>query len=173
MLPKQPGQEAFLTLIAGNKALIHKVCNLYEENPSLRADLYQEIVLNLWKNFDKYSERAAFSTWMYRVAINTAISLYRKETLRMPRINYSAEFPQVADSPPAREQQLQMDQLYKALRQLPEVDRALVLMYLDDCSYKKMEEVMGIKETTLRVRMNRIKDKLRELTKEEEAYEYR
>jgi RNA polymerase sigma-70 factor, ECF subfamily len=173
MLPKQPPKEEFLALVQGHKSLIHKVCNLYEENPSLRPDLYQEIVLNLWKNFEKFNGEAAFSTWMYRVAINTAISLYRKETLRSPRINYSAAFPQVADSPPAREQQLQLEQLYRALRQLPEVDRALVMMYLDDCSYKKMEEVMGIKEATLRVRMNRIKDKLRELTKEEEeVYEY-
>lgn len=171
MLPKQAQQEAFLKQIESNKALIHKVCHLYEENPSLRSDLYQEIVLNLWKNFDNFNGQAAFSTWMYRVAINTAISVYRKETLRSPKINYAAEFPQIADNSPPHTQQLQLQALYKALRQLPEVDRALVLMYLDDCSYKDMEEVMGIKEATLRVRMNRIKDKLRELTKEH-SYEH-
>jgi len=172
MLPQKRPQQEFVELIGSTHALILKVCNLYEENPSLRGDLYQEIVLNLWKNYDKFNRQAAFSTWMYRVAINTAISLYRKETLRSPRINYSAEFPQIADSPPNKEQQAQLEQLYKALRQLPETDRALVLMYLDDCSYKKMEDVMGMKEATLRVRMNRVKDKLRELTKKEEVYEH-
>lgn len=160
MLPKHPQTGEFLQLINSHQALIHKVCHLYEENPSLRGDLYQEIILNLWKNFGKFNGEAAFSTWMYRVAINTAISIYRKHTLRSPRINSNAALPEIADTPSSIDKE-QLEALYKALRELPEIDRAIVMLYLDDCSYRQMEDIIGIKEATLRVRMNRIKEKLR------------
>ena len=79
----------------------------------------------------------------------------------MPRVA-SDEFPEMADDLPEDKKE-QLEQLYKAVRKLPDVERALVLLYLDDCSYKEMEQVMGIIEPTLRVKMNRIKEKLRQL----------
>jgi len=158
-------QHEFVQLLNQHQPLIHKVCNLYEHGPSDREDLFQEIVVQLWKAYPKFRGESKFSTWLYRIALNTAISGLRK------RKNHIASFEpdnlptDIQDEIYSKEKELQLDQLYSAIRQLSEIERALVMLYLEGKSYAEMEEIIGVNESTLRVKMNRTKEKLRQLVK--------
>lgn len=154
-------QDIFANLIDQNQGIIHKVCRSYADTQEEHQDMFQEIVLQLWKSFDSFKEEAKFSTWMYRVALNTAITLFRKKK----RTISTTEMEQ---APPIRFQESmdadtkeQVDILYKAIKKLTEVERALVLLYLDEKPYKEIAETIGISEINARVKMNRVKAKLK------------
>lgn len=160
-------QPEFLGLIKANQGIIHKICRLYAGQTSDQEDLYQEVIVQLWKSFSSFRGDSKFSTWIYRVALNTAISHQRKKN-RSVSIHYSdKDLPDQPDAVKGEEEE-QLNQLYKAIAQLGEIEKALVMLYLDDRSYEEMEEIMGINQNNLRVKMNRIKEKLRKLTKEVE-----
>ncbi|WP_276480835.1 RNA polymerase sigma factor [Paraflavitalea pollutisoli] len=158
----QQRKEAFAEQIAGNEALIWKICHLYGNTPEDRQDLFQEIMVQTWQSFDQFRGEAKFSTWVYQVALNTAISGIRKKR-RSITIMPQEVMSDMADHSPPDDEQLQM--LHKAIRQLNGIEKALTLLYLEDRSYREMEAILGISEATLRVKMNRVKEKLRKLTK--------
>lgn len=160
-------QETFIRLVNEHRGILYKVCRLYCAATQDRQDLFQEIVIQLWRAYPSFRGDAKFSTWLYRIALNTAISDLRKKNRRrfipadpdslpdqLQDIQYSGE----------KEEQLQL--LYTAIERLTEVEKALTMLYLEDKSYNEMEEIMGIPQNNLRVKMNRIKDKLRKITKE-------
>lgn len=159
-------QNEFLRIVNENQGIIRKVCHLYARDEAGKEDLYQEIVIQLWKSYASFRGESKFSTWMYRIALNTAISDLRKQSrradLKFPEF-IPREEADVKDD--ARDEQLK--QLYAAIQKLSEVEKAVVMLYLDDKSYEEMEEILGISNGNLRVKMNRIKDKLRTITKEE------
>ena len=124
--------------------------------------MYQEIVLQLWHAYPRFRGEAKFSTWLYRVAINTAISGLRKRKDFIESFEPD-DLPSNEQDSPYQEEQLA--QLYRAIEQLNDIDKAIVMLYLEDKSYEDMEEIMGISSGTLRVKMNRIRQKLRQLTK--------
>jgi RNA polymerase sigma-70 factor, ECF subfamily len=161
----EPRQAEFASLIRQHQALIYKVCHLYCKREADKEDLFQEIVFQLWKSFPQFRGQAAFTTWMYRVALNTAISGVRKN--RFNRLTtYMDEMPvnlPLRDEG-TREQKEQMDQLRLAITQLSDVEKSIVMLYLEERSYEEMEAILGIKVPNLRVKMNRIKEKLRKLT---------
>lgn len=160
MAPQQR-KEAFIEQIAGNEALIWKICRLYGNTEEDRQDLFQEIMIQTWQSFDKFRGEAKFSTWLYQVALNTAISGIRKKK-RTIQIVQRETIPDMADhSPPPDDEQLK--HLYKAISKLNGIEKALTLLYLEDRSYKEMETILGISESTLRVKMTRVKEKLRQL----------
>ena len=156
-------KETFVSLINEHKALIYKVCNTYCDQPAERQDLFQEILIQLWKSYPQFRGDARFSTWLYRIALNTAISGLRKKRVNITPLETAPvavmEIP--AEHPGMKEQ---MDALNKAINRLSTVEKAIVMMYLDEKSYEEMEAVFGISQNTLRVKMNRIKEKLRKLT---------
>lgn len=164
-LQVQELKQLFEQEIKEHELLVHKICRMYAYSDADRQDLFQDIVIELWRAYPQFKRNAKFSTWLYRVAINTAITgLRRKRDL----ITYyePAELPVDArdeDSSKADEERLQ--QLYKAIAHLNQVEKAIVMLYMEDHSYEEMEEILGISSGTLRVKMNRIKEKLRELTK--------
>ena len=127
-----------------------------------RNDLYQDIVLQLWHAYPKFRGEAKFSTWLYRVAINTAISGLRKRKDFIQSVEPN-ELPSHQYDVPYEEDQL--TELYRAIEQLNDIDKAIVMLYLEDKNYDEMQEILGISSSTLRVKMNRIKEKLRQLTK--------
>jgi RNA polymerase sigma-70 factor (ECF subfamily) len=102
---------------------------------------------------------------MYRIALNTALTQYRRGKLKVPLNFIGFEFKDVIDKNDSSDQQENIDLLYSAISNLNEVEKAIVMLYLDDKSYEEMEEVLGISMGTLRVKMNRIKEKLRQITK--------
>jgi len=144
--------------------MIHKICNLYGHTPHEREDLFQEIVVQLWKGYPGFRGDAKFSTWLYRVALNTAISGLRKKEKYIAYVDPSILPTTLQDLNDTNTEQEQLQQLYEAIRKLGEIDRAITMLYLEDRSYEEMEEILGITQNNLRVKMNRIKEKLRKLT---------
>lgn len=154
-------EHKFVTELETNQNIVHKVCSLYTSNKDAHKDLFQEITIQLWKAYPKFRGDSKFSTWMYRVALNTAITLYRKSKRRVPTQNYdSVIFKIKADEYDATEEQ-QLKLMYNAIRQLGDIDKALVFLYLEEKDYAEISETLGISEVNARVKMNRIKNKLR------------
>ena len=155
-------EKEFSKLIKDNQGLIIKVSRLYTNSPEDEQDLFQEIVLQLWRSYDTFKGNSKISTWMYRVALNTAITLFRKKT-KSPQTDelmdfHYKDFPEDDD-----EKQQQISLLYKVIKMLPRVERAIVMMYLDDQPYREIAETLGISEVNARVKMNRLKKNLKEL----------
>lgn len=166
-MPQPAAHEEFIRLINNCTGIIYKVCALYASTAADREDLFQEIVIQLWKAFPKFRGDAKFSTWLYRVALNTAISDLRKQN-RTVELSFPEFIPrEMTDINESSEKEEQLRQMYAAISRLSEIDRAVVMLYLEDKSYEEMEEILGVNQNNLRVKMNRIKEKLRQLTKTE------
>jgi RNA polymerase sigma factor (sigma-70 family) len=143
--------------------VIHKICRLYTKSSAEHKDLFQEITIQLWSAYPKFRGEAKFSTWMYRVGINTAISLYRKSKRKIQSFSFddvAFKIPQDYSYDHTEDQQLSA--IYHAVKELNDIDKALVFLYLEDKSYKEISETMGISEVNARVRMNRVKKKLKQ-----------
>ena len=154
-------ERQFVTELESNQNIVHKVCTLYTNDQDSHKDLFQEITIQLWNAYPKFRGDAKFSTWMYRIALNTAITLYRKTKNRVVTQDYeSVIFKIKADEYDETEEQ-QLRLMYKAVKELGDVDKALVFLYLEDKNYTEIAETMGIPEVNARVKMNRIKTKLR------------
>lgn len=154
-------EHQFVTELQDNQNIVHKVCTLYTNDRNSHNDLFQEITIQLWKAYPKFRGEAKFSTWMYRVALNTAITLYRKSKRRITTQDYESVIYKIkADEYDETEEQ-QLKLMYKAVRQLGDIDKALVFMYLEDKNYTEISETLGITEVNARVKMNRIKNKLK------------
>ena len=155
-------EKEFSQLVKDNQGLIIKVSRLYTNSPEDEQDLFQEIVLQLWRSYDSFKGQSKISTWMYRVALNTAITLFRKKT-KSPQTDELMDFHQKNFMEDDDERQQQVSLLYKVVKMLPKVERAIVMMYLDDLPYKDIAENLGISEVNARVKMNRLKKTLKEL----------
>jgi len=152
----------FISLIKEHERMIHKVCYIYADNRDDRKDLYQEIVLQAWKSFKSFRGDARFSTWLYQVAINTAITGLHRRKRSVVTNTYDGNLPEPADD---RTDNKQLELLHRAIAKLNEIEKAMVMLYLDDKSYDEMQDILGIPNGTLRVKMTRIKEKLRQITK--------
>jgi RNA polymerase sigma-70 factor, ECF subfamily len=160
----------FKTLVTEHGGIVLKVARAYTRTNEDCQDLAQEILLQVWRSLPQFEGRASAATWSYRVALNTAIGWQRKECRR--RANHRPLF-EVEELPDAgadggadvggRET---VERLYAAIHELPKTDAALVLLYLDDLSYREMAEVLGISESNVGVKLNRAKKALSELMKE-------
>jgi RNA polymerase sigma-70 factor (ECF subfamily) len=145
--------------------MLYKVCNLYCSAEHDKQDLFQEIVIQLWKAFPRFRGDSKFGTWLYRIALNTAISGLRKQKKNIQTMEPDQLPTEIQDIQYNKDKEEKIQQLYKAIHQLPEIERGIVMLYLEDRSYEEMEEILGINQNNLRVKMNRIKEKLRKLTK--------
>lgn len=154
----------FEKLIAQNELLIYKVCRIYVKSDADIKDLFQDILLQLWRSFPSFRGDSKFSTWLYRVAINTAIRAVNNQKA-LARNQESLAFSAVIVEDHCRTSEDQIKEMYSAIDKLNEIEKAIIMLYLEDRSYEEMEEVLGISQGTLRVKMNRIKDKIRQLTK--------
>ncbi len=163
-LQKQEVEKAFEKHIREHELLLHKVCRIYAFTDADRQDLFQEIVIQLWKAYPQFRGNARLSTWMYRVAINTAITGLRKKKDFIQSYE-PADLPVQADDDLASlAKEDQSNRLFAAIEQLNPVEKAIVMLYMEDRSYEEMEDILGILQGTIRVKMSRIKDKLRQLT---------
>ncbi len=152
-------EEEFLDLIDQNQKLIHNVCRMYTDNVDDHQDLFQEIMVQLWKGYGNFKNESKVSTWMYRVSLYTAIS-YIKKVIKLrealPHLDLDLSYEQPSLEPDAT-------QLQKAIERLDDGDRAIVLLHLDEKTYKEMADILGISETNVGVRLNRVKKKLKNL----------
>ncbi|OMP32775.1 RNA polymerase sigma factor [Mangrovimonas sp. DI 80] len=154
-------EHSFVKLLEEHQNIVHKVCRLYTNNQDAHNDLFQEITIQLWKAYPKFRGDAKFSTWMYRVGLNTAITLYRKskrriDTQEFDTVQFKIKSEEYDDT---EEQQLKL--LYNAVYQLNDIEKALVFLFLEDKNYKEISETLGISEVNARVKMNRVKTKLK------------
>ncbi|GGF28940.1 RNA polymerase sigma factor [Hymenobacter cavernae] len=154
-------KEQFLLLINSHQGLIQKVGNLYGNSKEDREDLFQDIVLQLWRSYPTFRGGSKVTTWMYRVALNTALTRLRKETKAERFVELGSEAFQVpaVEGGPSEE----MAAMHRAIRRLSPVDQALTLLYLEDCSYREIAEVLGISETNVGFKLHKIKSQLRTL----------
>jgi RNA polymerase sigma-70 factor, ECF subfamily len=162
---QQELQDAFVGLIKEHERIIYKICYLYADIQANRDDLYQEIVVQAWRGYPKFRGDAKFSTWLYQVALNTAMSGFAKEK-KSPLV-YSTDgyLPEAAYDNTGKEEAEKSAILYAAISKLNDIEKALVMLYLDGKSYEEMEKIMGIPNGALRVKMTRIKDKLKTIAK--------
>ncbi|WP_114905246.1 RNA polymerase sigma factor [Kordia sp. SMS9] len=153
----------FVTELERHQNIVHKVCRIYTSNKDQHNDLFQEITIQLWKAYPKFRGDSKFSTWMYRVALNTAITLYRKSKRRVKTQDYESVIFKISseDYDDTEEEQLKL--MYKAIKQLSDIEKALIFLYLEDKNYKEIAQTIGITEVNARVKMNRIKTKLRKI----------
>lgn len=155
-------EREFSQLVKDNQGLIIKVSRLYTNSPEDEQDLFQEIVLQLWRSYDTFRGQSKISTWMYRVALNTAITLFRKKT-KSPQTDELMDYHHRDYVEDDDEKQQQISLLYKVVKMLPKMERAIVMMYLEDLPYREIAETLGISEVNARVKMNRLKKTLKEL----------
>ena len=151
----------FLLDFENNQGIIHKICRIYTTDSDAHKDLFQEITIQLWKNYSKFRGDSKFSTWAYRVALNTAISLYRKSSKRIKTEDYSDIEYKIQSVEYDDNQELQLKALYAAIHQLNDIDKALIFLYLEDKPFKEISITLGISDINARVKMNRAKEKLR------------
>jgi RNA polymerase sigma factor (sigma-70 family) len=156
-------QGVFLSFIEANKGIIYKVSNSYCKVREDRKDLVQEIILQLWKSFDNYNEQYKHSTWVYRIALNVAISFYRKENTRK---EISNSFPEgifnIVDLKEDNTIEAGVNFLQQFIAELKELDKALMLLYLEEKSHKEIAEIIGITETNVATKISRIKNILKQ-----------
>jgi RNA polymerase sigma factor (sigma-70 family) len=156
-------EQKFAKELEQHQNIIHKVCRSYTNNEAAHKDLFQEITIQLWKAYPKFRGESKFSTWMYRVAFNTAISLFRKtkRNVETTQIYDNLKELEYHDYDDSTDKQLKL--LYEAIYSLNDIEKALALMYLEDKSYKEISKTLGISEVNARVKMNRTKTKLKNI----------
>ena len=156
-------EQSFVAQLQANQNIIHKICRFYTAGEDALKDLLQEITIQLWKAYPKFRGDSKFSTWTYRVALNTAITLYRKTKRTVSTVEYESHQHFVKDVDYNYEEEEQIKLMYKAVYQLNDIEKALVFMYLEDKDYQEIAETLGISEVNARVKMNRIKGKLKKI----------
>ena len=165
MSPAAPSTD-FVAVINEYQPLLRRVCRLYCADADDRQDLFQEVVLQLWRAWPKYvpQEGAKLSTWLYRIALNVAISNLRQRTRRPQPTGLDGEALHLAQAAePIGYEPEEMAALYRAINRLSEVDKAFVLLYLEERTYEEMAEILGITQNNVRVKMHRVQDKLRHM----------
>jgi len=156
-------EKSFVQQLQENQNLIHKICRLYTNGEDAHKDLFQEITIQLWKAYPQFRGDSKFTTWAYRVALNTAITLYRKKTKTINTIEFDNKLHKIDQDEYNYEEEEHIKLLYKAVQQLNDIEKALVFMYLEDKDYSEIAETLGITEVNARVKMNRIKGKLKNI----------
>ncbi|MFC0875358.1 RNA polymerase sigma factor [Saccharicrinis sp. FJH2] len=154
-------KEKFISIIGNHKNLIYKICRTYCSDANKRKDLEQEILIQLWNAYPKFDGRVKITTWLYKVALNTAISFYRMDIRYTKNLIY---FDRTVISEIPDTQTVQNDNselLYKYIDQFSEFDKALMLLYLDDLSYKDIAGILGITESNVGTKLNRIRQTLK------------
>jgi RNA polymerase sigma factor (sigma-70 family) len=159
------GQE-FLSRIEQHKGILYKVSKMYMDRTDDQEDLFQEIVLQLWKAYDSFKNESLFSTWMYRVAINTAIVFLKNEKRKTDKFELkSTEIEEEARDSEVKESQI--EHFYRAVQKLEKIDKAIIFYQLEGFSHKEIGQNLGISEVNARVKLNRAKEKLKELIKKQ------
>jgi RNA polymerase sigma-70 factor, ECF subfamily len=171
-LNSTPGDEhRFLELLHENRNKILRVCRVYAWNSADQDDLYQEILFQIWRSLPALKEKHFANTWLYRVAINTALSFVRKRATRSERVVHfePADLTRAIESRQNSEENTgdRMAQLYTAIYKLDPLEKALVTLFLEDFTYEQMAEATGISPSNVGVMLHRAKKKLSCLLKEE------
>lgn len=163
-IPTETEQE-FMQIIRDSERIIYKICYMYTTPQVSLNDLYQEVVLNLWKAFPKFRHECKTSTWLYRIALNTCISYFRKEKNTPDFVTLTNEADQLTDeNDPVQEM---LKQMYRMISHLGQLDKSIILLYLEDKSYSEMAEITGLSVTNIATKLSRIKEKLKKMKQQD------
>ena len=155
-------EHQFELLVRQHKRTVYTVCYMFSHNKAEIDDLFQEILIRLWNGFDHYEGRSSARTWLYRVALNTAINQDKKERRRIETVPLTVDInPYEADNPKTE----QVRKLHDLISQLELIDRSLVLLWLEGISYDEIGAIIGITPNNVGVRLLRIKEKLVKMSK--------
>ncbi len=156
-------EREFTELVNNHKGIIYKVCHLYCQDSEDTKDLFQEIVIQLWKAYPGFRREAKISTWIYKIALNTALTSLKKEG----RNKLSKSISEADFEIPALEStdNEHINTLYQAIQQLTEIEKAIIMLYLDEKNYDEITDIIGISKTNVGVKLNRIKLKLSKIIK--------
>lgn len=162
-MDKIENADIFLSVIQSNKGIIYKIANMYCKKAEDRQDLFQEIIIQLWKSFDNYDDNFKHSTWIYRISLNVAISFYRKENSRRKIANSLTDgIINCSDDDCSEDTETDLGILQQMIAQLKDLDKALMLLYLEEKSHKEIAQIIGISETNVATKINRIKNNFKE-----------
>ena len=155
-------EKEFLGMIEEQKRTIYKVCYMYANDQDDLNDLFQETVLNLWKGYPKYRGDSTFNTWVYRIAMNTCITFLRRSNTRLQTVPMTAQMAGclVTDE----ETEARLKELYTLINQLGKLERALILLWLEERNYQEMADILGISKVNVGVKLNRIREKLKRMS---------
>ncbi len=156
-------EREFLQIIKENQGIIHKVSNIYCDDQDDRNDLFQEIVAQLWKSYPSFRQESKVTTWMYRVALNTAITSFKKQKRRPDQTRLTYENFQLKDDNYDHETEENIKLLHRAVALLTGIEKSIIILYLEDKKYEEIAEITGITQNYVRVKMNRIKKKLKKI----------
>lgn len=159
-------EQEFLARIESNRGILIKVSKLYMDTQEDREDLMQEIVIRLWTNYKTFEGKSSFSTWMYRVAVNTAITFLRKEKRRPVATTEIEQVPDLKADDAAAEQAVQMQFFYKAVQHLNAIEKAIIFYFMEGLSHREISAHLGISENNARVKLSRTKEKLQDILKQ-------
>nr|WP_262710472.1 sigma-70 family RNA polymerase sigma factor [Empedobacter tilapiae] len=151
-----------------HKGILYKISRMYMDNSEDQNDLIQEIILQLWKSFERFKGNSQFSTWMYRVSLNTALTYFKKENKKTSRYTFLENVDQI-DEVDSDEKETQLELFYKAVHELNKVEKALIFLFLEGQSHKEISSNLGISEGNARVKLNRTKEKIQIIIKK---YDY-
>ena len=165
-MTKEERERVFIALINEYKRIIYKICYLYSNSEDDLKDLYQDVILNLWKSYQTFNGECKLSTWVYKVTLNTSISLLRREKKRKNNVPILD-----MDIPYQETSKLEdVELMYRLINRLQNVDKILILLWLEERSYEEISEIVGISKTNVAVKLLRAKVKLKNmLNKEEES----
>jgi RNA polymerase sigma factor (sigma-70 family) len=159
-------EQEFLNRIEKHKGILYKVSKMYMDNADDQQDLFQEIVCQLWKSYESFRNESQFSTWMYRVAVNTAIVFLKKEKRKVDKYEIVSENIKEEEGD-SHIKESQLDHFYKAVQKLEKIDKAIIFYQLEGFSHKEIGDNLGISEGNARVKLNRAKEKLKEIIKKQ------
>jgi RNA polymerase sigma-70 factor, ECF subfamily len=156
-------ENEYLEILETNQKILFKICNFYADTKEQRKDLFGEMVYQLWRSFPDFNKKSKVSTWIYRLSLNTALN-FRREKEKHSRLSFIPDYITISPIP------IQMDdieddlaEIRESLRILSEIDKTIVLLYLEGCSHKVIAEIVGTTETNIGTRMGRIKIKLKSI----------
>jgi len=158
-MEKQKIEAEFLDMLRNYNRIIYKVASFYTDANTTLDDLYQDVVLNLWKSFPNFRKESEVSTWIYRIALNTCVSFYRNTRRRPDCVEITPDIQVHVEENEA------VAELYACINRLGKLERALILLWLEDRPYKEIAEIMGITATNVSTKINRIKEKLKQISK--------
>jgi len=160
---KSDFKESFLLLLESHKGIIYKISHAYASTYEDRKDLFQEIVLNLWKAYPSFKGNSKISTWIYRVGLYTAITNFRRQVKQIKYESLQREFYEKSINDFRDYEDADVKSLYLAIGKLSKVDKAIIILLLEENSYKEISNIMGIKPAAVGMRIKRAKDKLANL----------
>jgi len=156
-------KEEFLKLISEHQDLIRKVAAIYHKNKVDQEDAFQEILVSLWQAYPTFRGESKFSTWMYRVALNTVISGFRKASNRVHKYQSDIHITDELLGPSKEDLSEEIECLYRSIEHLSDIEKAIIMLYMEEKTYDDIAEIMGMTRTNVGVKINRIKKKLKEI----------